>query len=140
MFDNYVISMNLSDRIFRNMAPVINYIKFDHYTILNVQGYHGCIQPGKTKKAVNVNQASPNPFTGFTRINYSVTESQQIEIYVSNAMGQKVITLQKSLVASGDHEVIWNGTNDIGQHVQGGLYFLNISGAKEKSTLKLMKN
>ena len=54
---------NLSDRVFRNMAPVINYVKFDHNTILNVQGYHGCIQLGKTKKAVITNNIFSNPLT-----------------------------------------------------------------------------
>jgi len=54
---------NLSDRVFRNMAPVINYIRFDHNTILNVQGYHGCIQLGKTKKSVITNNILANPLT-----------------------------------------------------------------------------
>lgn len=54
---------NLSDRVFRNMAPIINYVKFDHNTILNIQGYHGCIQLGKTKKAVITNNIFSNPLT-----------------------------------------------------------------------------
>jgi hypothetical protein len=54
---------NLSDRVIRNMGPVINYLKFDHNTVVNVQGYHGCIQLGKTKKAVVTNNIFYNPLT-----------------------------------------------------------------------------
>jgi len=53
----------MSDRIFRNMAPVINYFKMDHNTVVNIQGYHGCLQLGKTKKAVITNNIFANPLT-----------------------------------------------------------------------------
>lgn len=62
VFQNNTI-YNLTDRVMRNMAPVINYVKFDHNTIVNVQGYHGCLQLGKTKKAVITNNIFSNPLT-----------------------------------------------------------------------------
>lgn len=54
---------NMTDRVFRNMAPTINYFKMDHNTIVNIQGYHGCIQLGKTKKAIITNNVFANPLT-----------------------------------------------------------------------------
>jgi len=54
---------NMTDRVFRNMAPTINYFKMDHNTIVNIQGYHGCIQLGKTKKAILTNNIFANPLT-----------------------------------------------------------------------------
>ena len=54
---------NMTDRVFRNMAPIINYFKMDHNTIVNIQGYHGCIQLGKTKKAIITNNVFANPLT-----------------------------------------------------------------------------
>ncbi len=54
---------NMTDRVFRNMAPIINYFKMDHNTIVNIQGYHGCIQLGKTKVAVITNNVFANPLT-----------------------------------------------------------------------------
>ena len=52
---------NLTDRFIRNMAPVIDYVKLDHITIANMQGYHGCVQLGKTKKAIITNNLFANP-------------------------------------------------------------------------------
>jgi hypothetical protein len=54
---------NLTDRFVRNMAPIINYVKIDHVTLMNVQGYHGCLQLGKTKNAVITNNIFANPLT-----------------------------------------------------------------------------
>ncbi len=54
---------NMTDRVFRNMAPIINYFKMDHNTIVNIQGYHGCIQLGKTKKAIITNNIFADPLT-----------------------------------------------------------------------------
>jgi hypothetical protein len=54
---------NFSDRVLRNMAPIINYVKFDHNTVVNIQGYHGCIQLGKTKTAIITNNLFSNPLT-----------------------------------------------------------------------------
>ena len=54
---------NMTDRVFRNMAPIINYFKMDHNTIVNIQGYHGCIQLGKTKTSVITNNIFANPLT-----------------------------------------------------------------------------
>ena len=54
---------NMTDRVFRNMAPIINYFKMDHNTIVNIQGYHGCVQLGKTKKAIITNNIFADPLT-----------------------------------------------------------------------------
>ncbi len=52
---------NLTDRFLRNMAPVINYFEMDHNSIVNMQGYHGCVQLGKTRTAVITNNIFANP-------------------------------------------------------------------------------
>ncbi len=54
---------NMTDRFIRNMAPIINYVKIDHVTAVNIQGYHGCVQLGKTKNAVITNNIFANPLT-----------------------------------------------------------------------------
>jgi len=52
---------NLTDRFLRNMAPVIDYFKMDHNSIVNMQGYHGCVQLGKTRTAEITNNIFANP-------------------------------------------------------------------------------
>jgi len=43
------------------MAPVIDYFKMDHNSIVNMQGYHGCVQLGKTRTAEITNNIFANP-------------------------------------------------------------------------------
>ena len=52
---------NLTDRVVRSMGGVVNYMEFDHNTIINNQGYHGSIQFGNTKEAVATNNIFANP-------------------------------------------------------------------------------
>jgi flagellar hook assembly protein FlgD len=93
-----------------------------------------------SEKGLTDIQVSPNPFREITKINFSVPEKQKIEVFIVNSLGQKVITLQNSMVNEGEHQLIWDGRNQNGQIVTRGMYFLNIKGIKEKSTLKLIKN
>jgi hypothetical protein len=42
---------DITDRIWRNMGTEVDSVEIDHCTFLNVQGYHGGIQLGKTHQA-----------------------------------------------------------------------------------------
>jgi len=67
---------NYSDRMFRNMLQVINYVKLDHMTMANIQGYHGCVQLGKTKEAYVTNNIFANALTYGDRTNPKFTTEQ----------------------------------------------------------------
>jgi len=51
---------NYSDRVVRNMAPVINYIEVDHLTAFNIMGFHGTLQLGKARNAIVTNSIFAN--------------------------------------------------------------------------------
>jgi len=54
---------NLTDRVVRSMGDITKYMEFDHNTIINNQGVHGCIQLGNAKEAVITNNIFANPIT-----------------------------------------------------------------------------
>jgi len=61
---------HMSDRVIRNMGPIINYIEIDHLTVFNGIGLHGSLQLGKAKTAIVKNSVfannillGDNPFT-----------------------------------------------------------------------------
>ncbi len=84
----------------------------------------------------------PNPFnpdrTG-TKISYNLshkTENPKIEIY--NIRGQKVKTLQLSN-KPGKGEVVWNGTNMLGNKISPGIYLYKmINNGKSVDTKKML--
>jgi hypothetical protein len=66
-----------SDRVVRNMGPVINYIEIDHFTAFNIIGFHGTLQLGKAKNAIVKNSVFAN--TQLTGDNPMTTEQTQPE-------------------------------------------------------------
>ncbi len=66
-----------SDRVVRNMGPIINYIKIDHLTAFNIIGFHGTIQLGKAKHAEVTNSVFAN--TQLTGDNPMIIEQTQPE-------------------------------------------------------------
>ncbi|MCF7918281.1 MAG: T9SS type A sorting domain-containing protein [Candidatus Cloacimonetes bacterium] len=73
----------------------------------------------------------PNPFNPSVMISFQTTEFGNIDLDIYNAKGQKVKTLLNNHYCElGDRiEKVWNGYNDQGQLVSGGVYFVRMQSA-----------
>ncbi len=75
----------------------------------------------------SLDQNYPNPFNPVTTINYTLKESGAVDLIVFNMLGQKIKTLvNRSQMVAGNHQVTWDGTNDLGQPVSNGIYFYKL--------------
>lgn len=76
-------------------------------------------------------QNYPNPFNPSTVIVYELSQPAHISIEIYNVLGKKVKTLVDCFKNTSG-QVIWDGTNDIGQGVSSGLYIysLNVEGKR----------
>jgi PKD domain-containing protein/putative Ig domain-containing protein/flagellar hook capping protein FlgD len=83
--------------------------------------------------------ASPNPFNPETAISYTVTTSGVVTLKIYSVDGRLIRTLkQGEETAAGTHEVRWDGTDDGGNHVSSGIYFVKTSqkvGTTEESSV-----
>ncbi|MEL6822272.1 MAG: T9SS type A sorting domain-containing protein, partial [Calditrichota bacterium] len=70
----------------------------------------------------------PNPFNPTTTIRYTIDVPQFIELSVYDISGKKVNTLIHQTQNAGEHSVIWNATNDNGEHVASGVYIYQLRG------------
>ena|GEM_PF-1596079 len=68
-------------------------------------------------------QNSPNPFTTATEIRYALSAGAHVELAVYDVAGRKVRALVNEYQAYGPKSVVWDGTNDAGSEVSGGIYF-----------------
>jgi len=84
-----------------------------------------------------LNQNYPNPFNPSTTVKYQVPENAKVSMIVYNMTGQKVATLTNEFQAAGYHNVIWNGTNDFGQAVASGVYFLRMQAGSYAKTISM---
>ncbi len=95
-------------------------------------------QGTQTPETFALNQNYPNPFNPVTTISFSVPNNDKTTLRIYNEAGQLVKTLVNGTVAVGAHSVKWNGTNNLGQKVQSGVYFCELVNGVHKSVKKLL--
>ena len=76
-----------------------------------------------------------------TTIRYSVATGQNgfpVFLSVFNLLGQNVKTLVNEKVEPGVHSVVWDGTDDRGQVVPSGVYFLCLESGRSRQTTRMV--
>lgn len=82
----------------------------------------------------------PNPFNPETTISFSTTEStENTELVIYNIRGQRVKELINGKLPSGEHSIVWDGTDGNGRSLCTGIYFYRLeTGNKEMSRKMLL--
>ncbi|MGH1363320.1 MAG: FlgD immunoglobulin-like domain containing protein [Calditrichia bacterium] len=80
----------------------------------------------------------PNPFNPSTTIRFALAERSDISLIIYNALGQKVNILVEESVEAGEYSISWNGTDDSGQRVASGIYFLRLEAGNIIQTRKML--
>ncbi len=82
---------------------------------------------------------APNPFNPHTRIRFTSTKAQDVDVVVYDARGRAVRTLRQGQpVDPGVHEFDWDGRDDRGRALATGVYLCRISGDNSAVSVKLM--
>jgi len=68
----------------------------------------------------------PNPFNPETTIAFSLEKAGQVKLDVYNIKGQKVKSLTNQALDKGRHNVVWNGTDNLGRKVSSGVYLYRL--------------
>lgn len=87
--------------------------------------------------------ACPNPFNPSTTIRYSIPavethSNASVLITIYDISGKLVTTLINKEQSTGWYEIQWNGTNQNGKEVPGGVYLSRVSVGNEVKTNKLI--
>ena len=85
-----------------------------------------------------LNQNYPNPFNPITRITYSISNNEYIDIYITDLNGSNIKYLFKGNILSGSHSIIWDGTDDSSNDMPSGVYFLTLKSSTFNQTIKMM--
>jgi len=80
----------------------------------------------------------PNPFNPSTTFSYTLSEPGQVSLRVYNTLGQLVKTIVDQEQVQGHHEAVWDGRNEIGSVVAGGIYLYRIVTADYTETRKML--
>jgi len=89
----------------------------------------------------SLNQNTPNPFNPNTVIEFSLPTDIEINIVIYDLMGNEVKTLINEFKPVGQYSVNWDGRDNAGQSVSGGIYFyqLQIDGFVQTRKMVLLK-
>ncbi|MFC1555267.1 FlgD immunoglobulin-like domain containing protein [candidate division KSB1 bacterium] len=92
-------------------------------------------------KTFSLNQNYPNPFNPSTKISFDLPKVSDVNLTIFDVSGRVVKKLVKTMMSSGKHEIMWNGTNDVGQLVASGNYFytLQVDGRQITRRMILLK-
>jgi hypothetical protein len=83
-------------------------------------------------------QNSPNPFRNATTIKFSLSLPVHASLKVYDTSGSLVKTLEAGTMDAGVHTVMWDGTNELGSEVGGGVYFCKLSAGGYNLTNKMV--
>ncbi len=74
----------------------------------------------------SLKQNFPNPFNPATTISFSLPEATTVSLEIFNVLGQKIKTLINSDYPAGQHETVWDGTDETGSKVASGIYLYRL--------------
>jgi hypothetical protein len=89
--------------------------------------------------AYNLSPNYPNPFNPTTTVTLEVPPpGGLIQVRIYNVSGQLVRTLLNSQRAAGRYQLTWDGSDDNGEKVASGIYFLDMIAPEFHSTQKMV--
>jgi outer membrane protein assembly factor BamB len=88
--------------------------------------------------ALYLGQCYPNPFNPSTTIRFGLDEPSVLTLRVYDVSGKLVRTLISGRRDSGEHDEVWNGTDDSGRNVSSGVYFYRLKAGSFTQTRKMV--
>jgi hypothetical protein len=88
--------------------------------------------------AVPTLNAHPNPFNPRVTLTFAVPAAGPAELAIFDLRGRRVAVLHDGPLAAGEHRALWDGTDQRGRPLPGGVYLARFNGAGEILNCKLV--
>ncbi len=85
-----------------------------------------------------LSQNYPNPFNVRTEIRYQLPKSGHVTLKIYNNLGEEVRTLVDMYQTADDYLVIWDGRDDMGVNVAGGIYLYRLRAGRFEAVRKMV--
>ncbi len=83
--------------------------------------------PPNDSLAAALSQSRPNPFADQTEFGVTLDAPARAEVAIFDVGGRRVATVFDGMLARGTSRFMWNGRDDRGQRMPGGIYFYRLS-------------
>jgi hypothetical protein len=81
----------------------------------------------------------PNPFGPATRVAFSTPHGARASLSIYTVSGRLVRTVPAGRFSTGRHTIVWDGTDDSGESLAGGVYFYRLDVAGKELRGKMVK-
>jgi hypothetical protein len=81
-------------------------------------------------------QNFPNPFNSSTLLGYHLAKSSNVHLAVFDLLGHQIAVLKSGFVQSGDHTHVWEGVDEYGSALPGGVYFIRLEAQNQLRVIK----
>ena len=85
-----------------------------------------------------VGQPYPNPFNPSTRLRFTLGRSSRVQAEIFDVQGRRVRGLSDREYAAGEHELHWDGRDDLGSVAASGVYFLRLRSDEGEAGRRLL--
>lgn len=85
-----------------------------------------------------LHEAEPNPFIGSTLIRFDLPVADYVTLNVHDIRGRLVSQITDESRPAGSHSVPWDGSDDYGKTLPGGIYFVRMQAGTYASTAKVV--
>ncbi|MFQ6105334.1 MAG: peptide-N-glycosidase F-related protein [Candidatus Glassbacteria bacterium] len=93
-------------------------------------------------ESIKLYQNYPNPFNPTTTISFDLPENsggrQHVSLAIYSMRGKLVKSLLDAELEPGNHVVIWDGTNELGERVSSGIYISSLKAGKLVTARKII--
>ncbi len=89
-------------------------------------------------KIMAITRIAPNPFNPRTTIHFDVGRPGSVQLGIYDVRGRLVKDLVIGALASGRHEVVWDGRDRSGRSAAAGIYFVRMTGEGKSLTAKMV--
>ncbi|MCK4415021.1 MAG: hypothetical protein KAY32_15925, partial [Candidatus Eisenbacteria sp.] len=80
----------------------------------------------------------PNPFRGTARIRFKIAAETGVKIAIYDVSGRLVRTLRDGKAQAGENTLTWDGTDNAGNRVSGGIFWMEMITSSYKSAKRLV--
>ena len=103
-----------------------------------VLGKRGDIVEHTQPQKYKLYQNFPNPFNPSTEISFSLEERAEVKLGIYNLLGQEVKMLISDIIDAGMFSIRWDGTDENGRQIPGGIYFYRLHVDEWTTTRKMI--
>jgi len=112
-----------------------------YFDDLGIQGKTTSVETalsGAQPAFYELRQNFPNPFNSTTAIRFQLPERNVVDISVYNLRGQEIKRLISKVVAAGEYQVEWNGTDEQNANLASGVYVIRMHAGRFQASRKVV--